>query len=92
MLRAHVLLLALLAAACDGGQPGPSNMPVETSKSAAPAPTEPAAAAEPALFTSKDGLVEATPWPIDYARYQDPRLNNFFSSAPEIDISPQHSS
>ncbi|MBZ5712669.1 metallophosphoesterase family protein [Nannocystis pusilla] len=43
-------------------------------------------------ITSKDGLVEATPWPIDYARYQDPRLNNFFSSAPEIDISPQHSS
>ncbi|MCY1055062.1 metallophosphoesterase family protein [Nannocystis sp. SCPEA4] len=43
-------------------------------------------------ITSKDGMVEATPWPIDYGRYQDPRLNNFFSSAPEIDISPQHSS
>jgi len=40
--------------------------------------------------TSKDGLVEATPWPIDYGRYQDPRLNNFFSSEPEIDITPQH--
>lgn len=40
-------------------------------------------------ITSKDGLVEATPWAIDYKRYQDPRLNNFFSSEPEIDIVPQ---
>jgi len=40
-------------------------------------------------ITSKDGLVEAVPWAIDYKRYQDPRLNNFFSSDPEIDITPQ---
>jgi hypothetical protein len=40
-------------------------------------------------ITSKDGLVEATPWPIDYGRYQDPARNNFFSSEPEIDITPQ---
>lgn len=40
-------------------------------------------------ITSKDGITEAVPWPIDYARYQDPRLNNFFTSAPEIDITPQ---
>lgn len=39
--------------------------------------------------TSKDGLVEAVPWAIDYARYQDPQRNNFFSSTPEIDITPQ---
>ncbi|MDC0716978.1 metallophosphoesterase family protein [Nannocystis bainbridge] len=38
--------------------------------------------------TSKDGLVEAVPWAIDYDRYQDPQRNNFFSSAPEIDITP----
>ncbi|MCY1065846.1 metallophosphoesterase family protein [Nannocystis sp. RBIL2] len=38
--------------------------------------------------TSKDGLVEAVPWAIDYARYQDPQRNNFFSSTPEIDITP----
>lgn len=40
-------------------------------------------------ITSKDGLVEAAPWAIDYKRYQDPRLNNFFTSEPEIDITPQ---
>lgn len=40
-------------------------------------------------ITSKDGLVEATPWAIDYARYQDPARNKFFSSEPEIDITPQ---
>lgn len=37
-------------------------------------------------ITSRDGLVEATPWAIDYQRYQDPTLNAFFQSAPEIDI------
>lgn len=58
-LRAHVLLPAILAAACDGGQPGPSNMPAETSKSPPAAPAAPAAAAEPELFASKDGLVAA---------------------------------
>ena len=40
-------------------------------------------------ITSKDGLVEATPWPIDYLRYQDPKLNNFFNSEPEIAFTPQ---
>src|SRR5690349_910058 len=55
LLRAHLILPVLLAAACDGGQPGPSAMPAETSK----APPAPAAAAEPALFASKDGLVAA---------------------------------
>jgi len=37
-------------------------------------------------ITSRDGIVEATPWAIDYQRYQDPTLNAFFQSAPEIDI------
>lgn len=37
-------------------------------------------------ITSRDGVVEATPWAIDYKRYQDPALNAFFQSAPEIDI------
>jgi hypothetical protein len=37
-------------------------------------------------ITSRDGIVEATPWAIDYKRYQDPSLNAFFQSAPEIDI------
>ncbi|WAS91201.1 hypothetical protein [Nannocystis punicea] len=63
-LRAHIFLL-VLAAACDGGQPGPSNMPAETSKSAPAAAPGPAAAAEPALFTSKDGLVAAPRPPGD---------------------------
>jgi hypothetical protein len=39
-------------------------------------------------ITSKDGLVEAIPWAIDYKRYQDPKLNNFFTSEPEIDMVP----
>ena len=38
---------------------------------------------------SRDGVVEATPWSIDYKRYQDPTLNRFFESKLEIDISPQ---
>lgn len=33
------------------------------------------------------GEVSASPWQIDYRRYQDPDLNAFFKSAPEIDIS-----
>jgi hypothetical protein len=37
-------------------------------------------------ITSRDGLVEATPWAIDYKRYQDPSLNAFFQTRPEIDI------
>jgi hypothetical protein len=37
-------------------------------------------------ITSRDGIVEATPWAIDYQRYQDPSLNAFFQTAPEIDI------
>jgi hypothetical protein len=40
-------------------------------------------------ITSRDGIVEATPWAIDYKRYQDPSLNAFFQSEPEIDITPQ---
>lgn len=40
-------------------------------------------------ITTRDGVVEATPWAIDYKRYQDPTLNHFFESALEIDITPQ---
>ncbi len=40
-------------------------------------------------ITSRDGIVSATPWAIDYKRYQDPNLNRFFESEPEIDIIPQ---
>jgi hypothetical protein len=32
------------------------------------------------------GEVSASPWQIDYRRYQDPELNAFFKSTPEIDI------
>ncbi|NVB42717.1 metallophosphoesterase [Pseudenhygromyxa sp. WMMC2535] len=32
------------------------------------------------------GELSATPWEIDYARYQDPELNAFKASDPEIDI------
>ncbi|SFE47347.1 hypothetical protein SAMN02745121_04373 [Nannocystis exedens] len=59
LFRARVILPVLLAAACDGGQPGPSAMPAETSKSAPATPPGPAAAADPGLFASKDGLVAA---------------------------------
>ncbi len=37
-------------------------------------------------FKIKDGETTATPWAIDYRRYQDPKLNAFFRSEPEIDI------
>mgnify|MGYP002148387272 FL=1 len=40
-------------------------------------------------ITSRDGVVEATPWAIDYKRYQDPALNRFFESAAEIDFQAQ---
>ncbi|MFZ6179154.1 hypothetical protein [Nannocystis pusilla] len=56
----RVLLPVLLAAACDGGQPGPSNMPAETSKTPpAVTPADAPAAADASLFASKDGLVAA---------------------------------
>ena len=32
------------------------------------------------------GEITATPWPIDYSRYQSPELNAFKERAPEIDI------
>ena len=37
-------------------------------------------------ITIRDGETTATPWAIDYRRYQDPKLNAFFRSEPEIDI------
>ena len=37
-------------------------------------------------ISSHAGLVEATPWAIDYRRYQNPDLNAFFKAAPEIDM------
>jgi len=37
-------------------------------------------------ITRTDGEIKATPWPIDYARYQSPELNAFKGSEPEIDI------
>ena len=40
-------------------------------------------------ITSRDGVVEATPWAIDYKRYQDPALNRFFESAAELDFQAQ---
>jgi hypothetical protein len=33
---------------------------------------------------SRDGKHTATPWVIDWARYNDPALNGFFQSRPEI--------
>jgi hypothetical protein len=35
-------------------------------------------------ITSRDGKHTATPWVIDWARYNDPALNAFFQSRPEI--------
>jgi hypothetical protein len=32
-----------------------------------------------------DGGAQVTPWPIDYARFNDPRRNRFFASPPEIE-------
>ena len=37
-------------------------------------------------ITIEDGETSATPWAIDYRRYQNPELNAFFRSAPAIDI------
>ncbi len=37
----------------------------------------------------RDGETTVTPWAIDYRRYQDPLLNAFFRSDPEIDITPE---
>ena len=39
--------------------------------------------------TRKDGATTVTPWPIDYRRYQDPRLNAFREREPEVDIVPE---
>lgn len=36
-----------------------------------------------------DGETTVTPWHIDYRRYQDPSLNAFFRSEPEVDIGSQ---
>ncbi|MGB1276739.1 MAG: serine/threonine protein phosphatase, partial [Nannocystaceae bacterium] len=36
---------------------------------------------------TRDGEPRAVPWAIDYRRYQEPELNGFFRSAPEVDIS-----
>jgi hypothetical protein len=35
---------------------------------------------------SVDGVVEATPWQIDYRKYQNPDLNAFFKADPEIEM------
>lgn len=32
-----------------------------------------------------DGVARVTPWPIDYARFNDPFLNQFFATKPEIE-------
>ncbi|MCP5067976.1 MAG: serine/threonine protein phosphatase [bacterium] len=37
-------------------------------------------------ITRRDGETTATPWAIDYRRYQDPELNAFRLSDPEVDI------
>ena len=37
-------------------------------------------------FQIRDGETRALPWAIDYRRYQDPELNAFFRSAPEVDL------
>jgi hypothetical protein len=34
----------------------------------------------------QNGVVSASPWQIDYRRYQDPELNAFFRSKPAIDL------
>lgn len=36
---------------------------------------------------TRDGEPRAVPWAIDYRRYQEPELNGFFRSQPEVDIS-----
>ncbi len=38
-------------------------------------------------ITRKAGEITATPWEIDYSRYQNPELNAFKQREPEIDIS-----
>ncbi len=37
-------------------------------------------------ITSRDGETQATPWAIDYRRFQGPEHNAFFRSEPEIDF------
>ena len=37
----------------------------------------------------EDGETTVTPWAIDYRRYQNPELNAFFRTDPEIDIRPE---
>jgi uncharacterized tellurite resistance protein B-like protein len=39
-------------------------------------------------ITRTKGEIKATPWAIDYERYQSPELNAFMQRAPEIDITP----
>ena len=36
------------------------------------------------LHIGRDGAVKATPWLIEYERYNDPKRNAFFAKPPEI--------
>ena len=38
-----------------------------------------------ATIRIENGATEVTPWPIDYARFNDPKRNRFFASPPEIE-------
>lgn len=38
-----------------------------------------------ATIRIEGGAVQVTPWPIDYARFNDPRRNRFFATPPEIE-------
>jgi hypothetical protein len=38
-----------------------------------------------ATIRLENGTAHVTPWPIDYARWNDPRRNRFFASPPEIE-------
>jgi Calcineurin-like phosphoesterase len=37
------------------------------------------------MLVSADGAIKATPWPIEYERYNDPSRNAFFARPPEIE-------
>ena len=38
-----------------------------------------------ATIRIENGATQVTPWPIDYARFNDPKRNQFFASPPEIE-------
>ncbi len=38
-----------------------------------------------ATIRLENGTAQVTPWPIDYARFNDPKRNRFFASPPEIE-------